>query len=69
MPSDLFSTPPEREIVSSRIFTSPRELVFKAWSDPDHLKNWWGPAGFTNTFEAFDFRPGGRWRFVMHGPG
>lgn len=68
MPSDLFSTPPEREIVSSRIFTSPRELVFKAWSDPDHLKNWWGPAGFTNTFEAFDFRPGGRWRFVMHGP-
>lgn len=68
MPSDLFSTTSDCEIVSSRIVSSPRELVFKAWSDPDHLKYWWGPAGFSNTFEEFDFRPGGRWRFVMHGP-
>jgi uncharacterized protein YndB with AHSA1/START domain len=42
--------------------------VFNAWTDPVHLANWWGPAGFTNTFEEFDLRPGGKWRFVMHGP-
>lgn len=58
----------DREIVSSRVFDAPRELVFKAWTDPDHLKHWWGPKGFTNTFHEFDARPGGVWRFVMHGP-
>ena len=68
MAAEIFSTTPDCEIVSSRIVTSSRELVFKAWSDPNHLKNWWGPARFTNTFEEFDLRPGGRWRFVMHGP-
>jgi uncharacterized protein YndB with AHSA1/START domain len=36
--------------------------------DPNHLKNWWGPKGFTNTFNEFDLRPGGKWSFVMHGP-
>lgn len=58
----------EREIITQRLLKFPRPLVFKAWSDPAHLKNWWGPEGFTNTFEEFDFRPGGRWKFVMHGP-
>ncbi|HYF29483.1 MAG TPA: SRPBCC family protein [Chitinophagaceae bacterium] len=58
----------DREIVSSRIFNAPRELVYAAWTDPNHLKNWWGPAGFTNTFLEFDLRPGGRWKFIMHGP-
>ncbi len=43
-------------------------MVYTAWADPEHLKNWWGPAGFTNTFHEFDFRPGGKWRFMMHGP-
>ena len=42
--------------------------VFKAWADPEHLKNWWGPKGFTNTFNEFDFRQGGKWSFTMHGP-
>jgi uncharacterized protein YndB with AHSA1/START domain len=42
--------------------------VFEAWSDPDQLTQWWGPRGFTTTFEEFDMRPGGVWRFVMHGP-
>ena len=45
----------------------PAEL-FKAWSDPERLKNWWGPNGFTNTFHEYDLRPGGSWRFIMHGP-
>jgi uncharacterized protein YndB with AHSA1/START domain len=46
---------------------SPRE-VFAAFEQPDRLARWWGPAGFTNTFERFEFRSGGRWVFVMHGP-
>jgi uncharacterized protein YndB with AHSA1/START domain len=58
----------DREIVTTRVFDAPRELVFKAWTDPDHLAQWWGPKGFTNTFQEFDMRPGGIWRFVMHGP-
>ncbi|WP_390623712.1 SRPBCC family protein [Telmatocola sphagniphila] len=57
-----------RELISSRFFDFPRELVFEAWKDPDHIIHWWGPNGFTNTFEEFDFRIGGHWRFVMHGP-
>ncbi|OOG77650.1 SRPBCC family protein [Algoriphagus sp. A40] len=68
MTTEILQTTPDCEIVSSRTFEASRELLFRAWSDPDHLKNWWGPAGFTNTFEEFDFRVGGRWRFVMHGP-
>ena len=57
-----------REIVTTRVFDAPRALVFKAWTDPDQLKLWWGPRGFTNTFESFDFKPGGLWKYVMHGP-
>ena len=68
MSTEFLSTTPDCEIRSTRIFRFPVQLVYKAWSDPAHLKNWWGPAGFTNTFEEFDFRVGGRWRFVMHGP-
>lgn len=58
----------EREIVSTRLFDRPREYVFQACSDPSQLQVWWGPSGFTNTFELFDFRAGGVWRVVMHGP-
>lgn len=45
------------------------EAVFAAISDPARLARWWGPAGFTNSFELCEFKPGGRWQFVMHGPG
>jgi len=68
MTTEIISTTPDSEIVSSRIFNVQRELLFRAWSDPNHLKNWWGPAGFTNTFNEFDFRVGGKWSFIMHGP-
>jgi uncharacterized protein YndB with AHSA1/START domain len=57
-----------RSIVGTRIFDAPRDLVFSAWTDPKHLAQWWGPNGFTTTTSAFDFRPGGVWRYVMHGP-
>jgi uncharacterized protein YndB with AHSA1/START domain len=46
---------------------SPRE-VFAAFKNPECLARWWGPAGFTNTFQQFEFQPGGKWVFVMHGP-
>jgi uncharacterized protein YndB with AHSA1/START domain len=68
METASFSATPDCEIVSTRIINVPRELVYSAWADPNHLKNWWGPAGFTNTFHEFDFRPGGKWSFIMHGP-
>lgn len=68
MNSQILSTTPNSEIVTTRILNSPQELVFKAWSNPHHLKNWWGPKGFTNTFHEFDFREGGKWTFTMHGP-
>jgi uncharacterized protein YndB with AHSA1/START domain len=58
----------DSEIVSARVFDAPRERVFQAFDDPTLLAQWWGPKGFTNEFQQFDFRPGGAWRFLMHGP-
>lgn len=58
----------DREIKVERLFDAPRDLVFKAWSDPEHLIKWWGPRGFTNTFHTFNMTPGGIWKYVMHGP-
>ncbi len=57
-----------RSLIATRIYDAPRELVFAAWTNPKHLAQWWGPDGFTTTTSAFDMRPGGVWRFVMHGP-
>ena len=68
MESELLIVSPDCEIVSSRVFNASAEVVFRAWTDPDLLSKWWGPAGFTNTFHEFDLWPGGRWRFTMHGP-
>ena len=56
------------EIISTRTFVAPRERLFAMFSDPGELAEWWGPSGFTNTFQEFEFRPGGKWRFTMHGP-
>jgi uncharacterized protein YndB with AHSA1/START domain len=58
----------DREILVTRILNAPRELVFKAWTDPNQIQIWWGPKGFTTTHRQTEFRPGGVWRFVMHGP-
>jgi uncharacterized protein YndB with AHSA1/START domain len=57
-----------REMRASRVFDAPRALVFQMWTDPAHVGKWWGPRGFTTTTSAIDIRPGGTWRFVMHGP-
>src|SRR5208282_360490 len=58
----------ERELVITRIFDAPRELVFKAWTDPRHVAQWWGPKGFTNPVCEMDVRPGGALRIVMRAP-
>jgi len=63
---DLDSDP--RAIVGMREYDAPRGLVFSAFTDPNHLAQWWGPNGFRTTTLSFDMRPGGVWRFVMHGP-
>ncbi|MBW7455474.1 SRPBCC family protein [Paenibacillus sepulcri] len=56
------------ESVHTRIIDAPRENVFSAWTTPELLAEWWGPKGFTNTFQEIDIRPGGHWKFMMHGP-
>lgn len=58
----------DREIVLSRELDAPRELVWRAYTDPAHAPNWFGPNGFSNTVHEMDVRVGGRWRFIMHGP-
>lgn len=58
----------DREIVISRVIDAPRELVFEAFTEVRHLSQWWGPQGFTTTTRSFEFRAGGVWDFVMHGP-
>jgi uncharacterized protein YndB with AHSA1/START domain len=58
----------DREIVISRAIGAPRELVFEAFTQVRHLSRWWGPEGFTTTTRSFEFRVGGAWDFVMHGP-
>ena len=58
----------DREIVISRVIDAPRELVFEAFTQVRHLSRWWGPEGFTTTTRSFEFRAGGEWDFVMHGP-
>jgi uncharacterized protein YndB with AHSA1/START domain len=63
---DLDTDP--RSITGTRDFAAPRELVFFAFTDPKHLAQWWGPEGFTTSTTIFEFRAGGDWRFVMHGP-
>jgi uncharacterized protein YndB with AHSA1/START domain len=58
----------ERAIVTMRTVDATREAVWNAWTNPILLAQWWGPKGFRNTFYAFDLRPGGEWRFIMHAP-
>jgi uncharacterized protein YndB with AHSA1/START domain len=55
-------------VSTERVISATPRTVFTAFEQPELLAQWWGPDGFTNTFEQFEFRPGGRWIFVMHGP-
>ena len=60
--------PSDREIVMTRVFDAPRELVFEAHSKCEHLEKWWGPRRYTLSVCEMDFRPGGAYRFVQRGP-
>lgn len=55
-------------IIIERIFDAPRELVWKAWTDPEMIKKWWGPEGFTAPSIKVDLKVGGKYVFAMHGP-
>jgi uncharacterized protein YndB with AHSA1/START domain len=66
--NDLAALVGDREIACTRVFDAPRDLVWKVWTEPEHIAKWWGPKGFTTTSYSMDVRPGGVWRFVMHGP-
>jgi len=60
--------PSDREIVMARVFDAPRELVFKAYTDPNLIPQWWGPRGDTTSVDKMDVRPGGVWRYVHRRP-
>jgi len=58
----------DRELIVLRTLDAPVARVWEVWTSPDHIRNWWGPVGFTNAIEHMDVRTGGRWEFIMHGP-
>ena len=63
---DLASDP--KVMLGSRVIDAPHKMVWSVWTDPRHLAQWWGPDGFRTTTSSFEFKTGGVWRFVMHGP-
>lgn len=63
-----YTTPSDQEFVAERIFDAPRELVWQAWTKPEHLAQWWGPKDWTLPVCKVDFRPGGVWHYCMRGP-
>ena len=62
------TTPSDTEIVMTRVFDAPRDLVFEAHTSCEHMSNWWGPRKYEVASCELDFRPGGRWRIVHRGP-
>lgn len=65
---DVLTGADQRQLVLMRIYEAPPEQVFPLWVTGEHLKRWWGPTGFSITIDEIDPRPGGIWRFTMHGP-
>lgn len=68
METTFEKTNPSAVIHTERVLPAHPRKVFVAFEQPELLALWWGPKGFTNTFEQFEFVPGGKWVFVMHGP-
>ncbi len=60
--------PSDQEIIITRTFDAPRELVWQMWTTAEHLQQWWGPEGWTLPVCELDFRPGGTWFYCMQGP-
>ena len=63
-----FTKPSDREVVMTKVFAAPRELVWKAYTDPKLIPRWWGPRYLTTTIDKMEAKPGGAWRFVSRGP-
>ena len=63
--TNLIAEPGKQELIITRIFDAPREFVFKTYTDPDLVPQWWGPKNLTTTVNKMDVRPGGVWRFVQ----
>lgn len=57
------------QLIHTRLLNAPRELVWEVWTNPEHIKEWWGPDGFTLTHKSMEVKPGKVWDFVMHGMG
>ena len=68
MSSEMLNDTTDREIVITRTFNAPRELIWKVWTTPEHMAQWWGPRGFTTTVIEMDVRTGGTSRYIMHVP-
>jgi len=66
--NEVISATASRELTIARVINAPRELVFKVWTDPDHIGAWWGPNGFNTTTSSMELKAGGIWLFTMHGP-
>jgi uncharacterized protein YndB with AHSA1/START domain len=58
----------DKELLISRTLNAPVELVWEVWTKPEHIAQWWGPDGFTNTIHTMNVEPEGEWDFIMHGP-
>ena len=65
---DVTADSPENAFTLTRTYDAPRALVWKAWTELERLKQWWGPKGFTMQSCTLDLRPGGRFHYNMHGP-
>jgi len=65
---DVLTGAVDRQVLITRMYEAPPEQVFELWIEPEHVMKWWGPDGFTITIDEMDVRPGGRWKFTMHGP-
>lgn len=68
MAQQMFVDTTDRELTDTRVINAPRELIWKVWTEPVHIVQWWGPEGFTNTTHSMDVRVGGEWVHTMHGP-
>src|SRR3989442_10606345 len=66
--STKVTLPSDKEILITREFDAPRDLVFKAMTDPDLIPRWWGPRAYTTEVDQMDVRPGGKWRFINRTP-
>ena len=61
-------TTTNRQLRITKTLKAPIDLVWEVWTKPEHISNWWGPKGFTNTIHKMEFKKGGEWKFTMHGP-